>query len=278
MKMSVPQSNSTQTTAMPTAVADRTRRTPEAPLIALSMRERHERFHLLRRHAVAFGEDRDRRRGEIGKHVDRHLRAPSRRRRRAAAATAPMHHPVVLDRPLNEAFHDGPSVHVAFGRQALGRRCQLDVVGAACRRRGRPASTPLVMPTRSPSRDGDLDEAPGEAFAADLHEHVRASGFHEHRGLRHDGHALRVAACRARPCRSGRSAAARPGCRPRSAAAARASSGSITPASCTWCGSQRDRVGDGRESRTRGRHARARRARRRRAPAPAARRDPSARS
>ncbi len=37
MKMSVPQSNSTQTTAMPTAVAERTRRTPEAPLIALSI-------------------------------------------------------------------------------------------------------------------------------------------------------------------------------------------------------------------------------------------------
>ena len=36
MKMSVPQSNSTQTTAIPTAVADRTRRTPEAPLMALS--------------------------------------------------------------------------------------------------------------------------------------------------------------------------------------------------------------------------------------------------
>ena len=37
MKMSVPQSNSTQTTAMPTAVAERTRRTPDAPLIALSI-------------------------------------------------------------------------------------------------------------------------------------------------------------------------------------------------------------------------------------------------
>ena len=36
-KMSVPQSNSTQTTAMPTAVAERTRRTPEAPLMALSI-------------------------------------------------------------------------------------------------------------------------------------------------------------------------------------------------------------------------------------------------
>ena len=36
MKMSAPQSNSTQTTAIPTAVADRTRRTPDAPLMALS--------------------------------------------------------------------------------------------------------------------------------------------------------------------------------------------------------------------------------------------------
>ena len=36
-KMSVPQSNSTQTTAMPTAVAERTRRTPDAPLIAASI-------------------------------------------------------------------------------------------------------------------------------------------------------------------------------------------------------------------------------------------------
>ena len=36
MKMSVPQSNSTHTTAIPTAVADRTRRTPDAPLMALS--------------------------------------------------------------------------------------------------------------------------------------------------------------------------------------------------------------------------------------------------
>ena len=37
MKISVPQSNSTQTTAMPTAVADRTRRTLDAPLMALSI-------------------------------------------------------------------------------------------------------------------------------------------------------------------------------------------------------------------------------------------------
>jgi hypothetical protein len=36
-KISVPQSNSTQTTAMPTAVADRTRRTSDAPLIAASI-------------------------------------------------------------------------------------------------------------------------------------------------------------------------------------------------------------------------------------------------
>ena len=36
-KMSVPQSNSTQTTAMPTAVAERTRRTSDAPLMAASI-------------------------------------------------------------------------------------------------------------------------------------------------------------------------------------------------------------------------------------------------
>ncbi len=36
-KMSVPQSNSTQTTAIPTAVAERTRRTPAAPLTAASI-------------------------------------------------------------------------------------------------------------------------------------------------------------------------------------------------------------------------------------------------
>ena len=35
--MSAPQSNSTHTTPIPTAVADRTRRTPDAPLIALSI-------------------------------------------------------------------------------------------------------------------------------------------------------------------------------------------------------------------------------------------------
>ena len=36
-RMSVPHSNSTHTTEKPTAVADRTRRTPEAPFIAVSM-------------------------------------------------------------------------------------------------------------------------------------------------------------------------------------------------------------------------------------------------
>ena len=35
--MSVPQSNSTQITPTPTAVAERTRRTPDAPLMALSI-------------------------------------------------------------------------------------------------------------------------------------------------------------------------------------------------------------------------------------------------
>ena len=36
-------------------------------------RERDQRFHLLRRHAAAFGQDRDGRRRQVGEHVDRHV-------------------------------------------------------------------------------------------------------------------------------------------------------------------------------------------------------------
>ena len=88
MKMSVPQSNSTQTTAMPTAVAERTRRTPEAPLMALSIGKRDQRFHLLGRHAVAFGED-GHGRAPSGPGTRRPASAaPSRRRRPAAGPRA----------------------------------------------------------------------------------------------------------------------------------------------------------------------------------------------
>ena len=71
-KMSVPQSNSTQTTAMPTAVAERTRRTSEAPLIAASIGN-------VTSVSISSGamprpsvEDRDRRRRQIGEDIDRH--------------------------------------------------------------------------------------------------------------------------------------------------------------------------------------------------------------
>src|SRR5439155_164467 len=90
--MSVPQSNSTQTTAMPTAVAERTRRTPEAPLMDAS----------------------------IGN--------------------------VTID-SISSGAIPWPSVRI---------------VTVACR---------------------DLDEAAREPLAADLHEHVRTSGFHQHGGL-----------------------------------------------------------------------------------------------
>ena len=100
---------------MPTAVAERTRRTPDDAVDGALDREGDERFHLLGRHAVAFGEDGDRRRGEIRKHVDRH------RPRRPDAGREQQDRqrdddPVMVDRPLNESFHRspvrcGPSVH-----------------------------------------------------------------------------------------------------------------------------------------------------------------------
>ena len=75
-----------------------------------------------------------------------------------------------------------------FGRQApwpptpAGRR----------RRRGSttrsPGLTPLLTPTRSPSRAAISTKPPREALAADLHEHVRTAGFHQHRRLRHRRH------------------------------------------------------------------------------------------
>ena len=85
-KMSVPQSNSTQTTAMPSAVAERTRRTPDAPLMALSIGNVTSDFHLVGRHAAAFGQDRDGRRGQVGEDVDRHV-ARRPRCRRASSST-----------------------------------------------------------------------------------------------------------------------------------------------------------------------------------------------
>ncbi len=59
----------------------------------------------------------------------------------------------------------GPSVDVAFGRQAAGRRRELDVVGAAgddaVAGGHAAANTDAIAVAR-----GDLDEPPGEALAA----------------------------------------------------------------------------------------------------------------
>ena len=130
MKMSVPQSNSTQTTAMPTAVAERTRRTPDAPLMALSIGNvtsdsiSSGAMPCPSARMVTVGAVRS------GKHVDRHLprgpRAGAEQQHREAD-----HHPVVVDRPLNQCVSWRPSVNVAFGGQSLGRRRELNVVGAA---------------------------------------------------------------------------------------------------------------------------------------------------
>ena len=87
--MSVPQSNSTQTTAMPTAVAERTRRTPDAPLIAASIG--NVTSDSISSGAMPRPSVRIVTVGAVrsGKHVDRHARAPSTRRLRPAGPTAP---------------------------------------------------------------------------------------------------------------------------------------------------------------------------------------------
>ena len=67
-------------------------------------RKRDERLHFLGRHTVAFGQNRDRRRRQVGKHVDRHVasgpQAGSEQEHRQ-----PDHQPVVINRPLNESLH-----------------------------------------------------------------------------------------------------------------------------------------------------------------------------
>ena len=103
MKMSAPQSNSTQTTAMPDRGGRPDASHPGRTVDRALQRKRHERFHLLRGHAVTLGENRHRRCGEVGKHIDRHL---------ASGPTAgaqqeqrePDDHPAVVDRPLNKRF------------------------------------------------------------------------------------------------------------------------------------------------------------------------------
>ena len=72
--MSCPQSNSTQMTATPTAVAERTRRTPAAPLSADSIGKRDQRLHLERIHARRFDQNRHGGRREIRQHVQRNPR------------------------------------------------------------------------------------------------------------------------------------------------------------------------------------------------------------
>ena len=149
-KMSVPQSNSTHTTAMPTAVADRTRRTPGGAVHGAFDGQGDQRLHLLGCHAVAFGEDGDGGCGEVGEYVDRHLA------RRPGAGQGQQHRQGhdesrVIDRPLNDAFHGrlsgrGLPRAIPWPRTPVARRRHPRVTTRS------PAFTPPRSPTRPPSR------------------------------------------------------------------------------------------------------------------------------
>ena len=99
--MSSPQSKSTQTTASPTAVADRTRRTPDAPFITASIGKVTSASMSVGAMPCPFDEHRHRRRGHVRQHVDGHLAqddaAPHEER-----AGAGEHRETVAQRPANE--------------------------------------------------------------------------------------------------------------------------------------------------------------------------------
>ena len=110
----MPQSNSTQTIEMPIAAAERTRRTPVAPLTAVSIGNGDQALDLLRRQPVRLGEDGHGRRGEVGEHVDGH--AERRDGRPGEEDPAPSEH----DEPVRERPADDGVDH-AGGLSARGR-------------------------------------------------------------------------------------------------------------------------------------------------------------
>src|SRR5947207_5554322 len=71
---------------------------------------------------------------------------------------------------------------VSFGRKPLRRRRELHVIGPACHD-AVPWLHAALETHEVPVARRDLDEAPREPFAANLHEHVRTSGFHQHGGF-----------------------------------------------------------------------------------------------
>ena len=98
---SCPQSNSTHTTATPTAVAERTRLHADRSVQRRFDRKRDEWLDLERVHARRLDEDRDGRRRQIGQHVERHARrgpaAPHEKRDRQRNDDGPMR-----ERPADE--------------------------------------------------------------------------------------------------------------------------------------------------------------------------------
>ena len=128
--MSVPQSNSTHTTAMPTAVADRTRRTSDAPLIAVSIgnvtsvSSSSGAMPRPSTRIVTVGAVRS---GNTSTGMLRAVQAPASSQQHRQR----QHQAVVADRPVNQSSHRRTSVDVAFGRQTRGGRRELDVVAAA---------------------------------------------------------------------------------------------------------------------------------------------------
>ena len=86
---------------MPTAVTERTRRTPGPAVEGRLDREGHERFHVGRRHPLSLDQHRHGRCGEVRQHVDRHPRrhvaTPDEEGGRHGE-----HDETVSQRPLNE--------------------------------------------------------------------------------------------------------------------------------------------------------------------------------
>ena len=151
--MSCPQSNSTHTTATPTAVAERTRRTPAGAVQRRFDRERDQRLDLERVHARRFGQDRHRRRREIRQHVERNTRrgpaAPHEERRRQRDH----------DRAMLSDQRMSPSIMFSAPRQCTWPCAGTDVDSDASRTRYAPFVTtrspglrPSVICTTSPDR------------------------------------------------------------------------------------------------------------------------------
>src|SRR5688572_22445526 len=125
--MSVPQSNSTQMTPTPTAVAERTRRTPDAPLMALSIGNvtsdsiSSGAIPCPSARMVTVGAVRS---GKTSIGIARAVQIPAPR----SSAESPM---TIQWWSIDHVMSCFMSVHVSFGGEAAGGRRELHVVGAA---------------------------------------------------------------------------------------------------------------------------------------------------